>query len=72
MHNHQWLKTDIPRFGYTSNTFYLPPPLGIMVRKTNDVPLLSDLCEANYSLTMSLSQTPSSEYVHTRRQTKPI
>jgi hypothetical protein len=58
LHNHQWMKIDIP------------PSLGIMVRKTNGVPLLSDLCQANYSPTLPLSQTSSSACERTRKSYK--
>ena len=52
------------------HTFDLPPSLGIVVRKTNGVPLLSDLCQANYSPTMPISQTSSSVCVRTRKSDK--
>ena len=52
------------------HTFDLPPSLGIMVRKTNGAPLLSDLCQANYSTTMPLSHTSSSACVRTRNSDK--
>jgi hypothetical protein len=59
---------DIPRSGYISHFWFTPVTRNH--GKKNSVPFLSDLCQANYSSAMPLSQTSSSACVRTRKSHK--